>query len=418
MSRSRPPDPRSRAEPSPRPLDQRAVPPTHGAEPAAYLPPSSDPPEGTAFLLLRRCDGGSFRQANPFALRREIRGLCGDIRGAKPIRSGALLVETGARHQTMTLLGIRTLLGHPVEPLLADRLNSVTGSVRSDQLLELSNAELLEELQDQGVCSVQRLASRDQDRWGPNPTIKLSFRGSILPQAIRCGYSSIAVSPWVPAPKVCRHCWQGGHDAKVCRRRQPTCGRCSGNHPTRGCEGAPSCPNCGAPHPAWDRSCEMQRQIRAYHREQQQLAREAHRHPRGPGKATWPNLTVEEWPPLAPTRAAAQPQATPRPPASRSSTPTRPSRSPTPARPSRSQARTPLPSDSGTTTGPSEASTPRAQSQDRPSSCGSSVTSGRRSRSPGTDNTQTRPRSHPGSPVRVRSRGRPRTRRQTAQETK
>ena len=197
-----------------RPRDSQGAPsqaaPRSPTEPAAYLPasdtPPPPPPEGPCFLLLRLTDGGTFAKVNPFALRRAIGGLYGEVATAKAIRSGALLIQTAHSHQTVTLLGTRTIMDLPVEPQLADRLNSVTGSVSSDLLVSLTNTDLLEELVPQGVVMVQRLASRDVDRWGPNPTIKLSFGGHILPQTISCGYAVIPVHPWVPAPKLCREC--------------------------------------------------------------------------------------------------------------------------------------------------------------------------------------------------------------------
>ena len=103
-------------------------------------------------------------------------------------------------------------------PTLADRINKVEGSVKSDQLVSLTNQELLDELQEQGVCSVQRLASRNPAH--PNPSIRLAFVGKTLPQAVVCGYTLVPVSPWVPGPPQCRNCWQvGRHGSKLCRQR-------------------------------------------------------------------------------------------------------------------------------------------------------------------------------------------------------
>ncbi|KAF0297830.1 Sodium-dependent glucose transporter 1 [Amphibalanus amphitrite] len=179
--------------------------------------------------------------------------------------------------------------GTPITVTLATRLNSIEGSVRSDALTEVPNRELLEELQSQGVVRVQRLRSRDLQKLGPNPTIRLTFSGRTLPQAIRCGYLSVPVDPWVPAPRPCTKCWAYGHSKRACRRRQPMCGRCGGPHDAEKCSGPEQCPGCGGPHPAWDRRCPIAEDAKQWHRAEVKNRRAEHRaqgHGR-PNGATW-----------------------------------------------------------------------------------------------------------------------------------
>ena len=234
------------------PLDREPAPPGHPSEEPAELPPSQAIPEGPAFVLVTR-EEGSFRHTNPFSLRRSIDNYIGPVHSLKALRSGALLIETKTATQTQQLLRTASFRGTPITVALATRLNSIEGSVRSDALTEVPNRELLEELQSQGVVRVQRLRSRDLQKLGPNPTIRLTFSGRTLPQAIRCGYLSVPVDPWVPAPRPCTKCWAYGHSKRACRRRQPMCGRCGGPHDAEKCSGPEQCPGCGGPHPAWDR---------------------------------------------------------------------------------------------------------------------------------------------------------------------
>ena len=58
----------------------------------------------------------------------------------------------------------------------------------------MSNQELLDELESQGVTFVERLHSRDVSELGPNPTIEIGVHGA-LPQYILCGYLKINVDP-------------------------------------------------------------------------------------------------------------------------------------------------------------------------------------------------------------------------------
>ena len=117
-ARTRPRDRRS----GPSHCDGQGTNPPGEQEDAAHLPPGTDLPEGPCFLLLRRQDTVSFSKTNTFALKGAIVALCGDVTTAKPIRSGALLVETTDMRQTRLLLSAATLMGLPVEAQLADRL--------------------------------------------------------------------------------------------------------------------------------------------------------------------------------------------------------------------------------------------------------------------------------------------------------
>ena len=265
-------------------------------EPPAYLPPPAEPPEGPSFVIVTK-EQGSFTNANPFALKRTLDALCGPVQSAKSIRSGSLLIETHDRDQAAHLLATHSLAGQAVTVKLADRLNVTLGCIRSDALTSLTNETLLQELAPQGVCQVGRLRSRDIERLGPNPTIKVGFRGA-LPQHVFCGYLRVPVSPWVPAPILCHRCWQyGRHSTKACRRRREICGRCGReDHSADNCTHEHvCCPSCDEAHPAWDRHCPARQQAMALHRQHQDQRRAEHRaqgrHPQtpwGPQPTGWP----------------------------------------------------------------------------------------------------------------------------------
>ena len=269
-------------------------------EPPATLPPNRDPPEGPSILLVKKTDGSSFGKTNPFDIRRALDLIVGRLKEVKPIRSGALLIETGNANQTATLLKTTKFMNVTVEVEYAERLNCTEAVVKSDQLIDCTNKELLSELTEQGVVRVQRLPSRNLAERGPNPTIKLSFKGKTIPQHIYCGYSKIRVDPWVRPPTQCRNCWAvGSHDTNRCRKRQPICGKCAQNHDTDSCEAAQpnfECCQCGGPHAAWNRRCPAQREAQDWHREEQKRARDDHRAKGEKAQAPqWP-LREREWP--------------------------------------------------------------------------------------------------------------------------
>ena len=106
-------------------------------EPAATLRTDETVPEGPAFIHVRK-PKGNFLHANPFALRREIDSKYGTVMSVKALRSGPLLVETKSSHQTKNLLTMTSLRGSPATASLAERMNTIEGSIRADSLTEMS----------------------------------------------------------------------------------------------------------------------------------------------------------------------------------------------------------------------------------------------------------------------------------------
>ena len=263
-------------------------------EDPATIPLDSNPPPGPCYLLIKKKDDSSFAKANPFALARDLDATLGPLLEAKPIRSGALLIKTHHRTQTERALQLTALNQKEVTAEIAVQLNCKQGIVKSDQLTDMSNADLLEELRAQGVVRVQRLPSRDVQRRGPNPSVRLSFAKTELPTHIRCGYSRVEVNPWVPPPSLCQRCWYN-HDTRNCRRRVAICGRCAQDHPTDQCPGnEPFCYHCEGPHPAWDKRCPLRQEAAQEHQARLQQARNEH-HARATGGETWP-LDGEQFP--------------------------------------------------------------------------------------------------------------------------
>ena len=136
-----------------------------------------DPPEGPSLVLLTK-PSGSFKTSNPFAVKRTLDALCGPLANAKVLNSGSLLVETLNKDQTQHLLMTTTFAGLPIKVTLSNKQKTIMGCVRSEALTNMTNLELLHELQDQGVCRVERLQSRNLRELGPNPTLKLSSKES------------------------------------------------------------------------------------------------------------------------------------------------------------------------------------------------------------------------------------------------
>ncbi|KAF9773367.1 hypothetical protein IL306_008839 [Fusarium sp. DS 682] len=57
------------------------------------------------------------------------------------------------------------------------------------------------------------------------------------------------------SPLFCFTCWKPSHFKDDCSVKEIVCGRCSGNHDSRGCTAPFRCCNCHGSHPAWSIEC-------------------------------------------------------------------------------------------------------------------------------------------------------------------
>ena len=134
-------------------------------------------------------------------------------------------------------------------------MNTTCGVVSDDDLLQLSEAELLEGFSDQNVINVKRIKMRRAGKELQTKHLILTFNSSVLPESIEAGYIKLRVRPYVPNPLRCFKCQRFGHSSQNCRGRQ-TCAKCSGHeHSSESCESSLHCVNCDGEHAAYSRSC-------------------------------------------------------------------------------------------------------------------------------------------------------------------
>ena len=227
--------------------------------------------DASVFLLLKFRNGEPFSDIHPLAIHRHVKVLVGSLKTAKPIKSGALLVHTHRSSQTATLLGIEELFDQPVTVELADRLNTVEAAAYAPSLKQVTDEELLTELEPQGVIGVRRLRPRSDG--SPNHLIRFRFRGLRYPESITFGFEIFNLRLWIQPPPLCRRCAKFGHTDKSCTASTICCLKCSGQHITEDCrEDQRCCPHCGGPHAAWQQGCPALRDQLGRAEEQQQAA--------------------------------------------------------------------------------------------------------------------------------------------------
>ena len=103
-------------------------------------------PNGTfhKFIVVESADiEKSFNKLSPFAIEKGIKGCLGEVASVKRQRSGALVVEVLREAQAKNLLKLDTFVQCPVKVSPHRTLNFTKGVIRSNELLETSEEELL-----------------------------------------------------------------------------------------------------------------------------------------------------------------------------------------------------------------------------------------------------------------------------------
>ncbi|GFW43718.1 uncharacterized protein TNCV_4770671 [Trichonephila clavipes] len=151
----------------------------------------------------------------PLPYRRALKGIGGDPKSVKKLRSGDLLIETVSALQSKSFLLAKTFISTlTVTPHKS--LNSCRGVISEPDNLCASEAEILEGLSDQGVTQVRSITIlRDSTRL-PTKHIILTFNSPKLPITIKAGYLNCKIRPYIPNPLRCFKCQRFGHSQTSC----------------------------------------------------------------------------------------------------------------------------------------------------------------------------------------------------------
>lgn len=197
----------------------------------------------------------TFKNVSPFAQKRGLLLLAGEVKNSKCLKDGTLLVEVESCEQSRKLQAATTFDTMPIKVTPHKMLNSSKGLVFCHDLLDLDVEEIQKELASQRVTEVFRMMSRKTGTLKPTPLLLLTFGTPKLPEFIFAGYLRLNVRPHIPNPLRCFKCQIYGHPSDGCSRKS-VCGKCSSEeHETDNCSNSPHCVNCSGSHPVWSRDC-------------------------------------------------------------------------------------------------------------------------------------------------------------------
>lgn len=196
---------------------------------------------------------------NPFTIARSVKEQVGSIAAAYRDKDGHLVMKVRSEKKVAKLLELTELIdGTAVRIMEHARLNQARCIVTCHSVSELSEEELTKELADQGVIGVHRLGRKG----GKSATMVVTFRGTVVPNAIHFGYDICSTRTYKQAPMQCYRCFSYGHTKARCTAEAELCRNCSKAHTISKdqdgktiCEAAASCKNCGGAHSPASRAC-------------------------------------------------------------------------------------------------------------------------------------------------------------------
>ncbi|KAG1713963.1 hypothetical protein GQR58_002025 [Nymphon striatum] len=125
---------------------------------------------------------------SPFAIHKTIISIAGEPKSVKKLFSGDILVETTTKNHTDRLMKSKSFFNIPVTVSPHSSLNYSKGVIRSRELKDCSETELLQELESQGITSVKKISITKNGKRITTGTIILTFNSPEPPKAIKAAY--------------------------------------------------------------------------------------------------------------------------------------------------------------------------------------------------------------------------------------
>ena len=135
-----------------------------------------------------------------------------------------------------------------------ERLNTSKGVIRSRKLLLAIAEEMKMVLGKQGVTNIRRISIRKGEKQIQTNSYILTFNQLHTPKEVKIDYCLERVEMYVPTLLRCFKC-----QMKACRGQQTyaKCGEKDLNHIAEDCLKEIRCSNCQQGHPAYARSCDI-----------------------------------------------------------------------------------------------------------------------------------------------------------------
>ena len=196
-----------------------------------------------------------------FAIQKFLQCGIGDVKTAKKLQNGNVLVEVTTKKESDRALQMTNWFDTPISVTPHRSLNTSRGVIRCREFRDCEDGEVVDALQSQGVTAVKHIMANRDGKMEPTNTFILTFNLPTPPKAVKAAYMKLTVEQFIPNPLRCYNCQKFGHGKTKCRR-QAVCARCSQEgHQDNDCTNPQRCVNCSAAHPSYSKDCpEWQKQ--------------------------------------------------------------------------------------------------------------------------------------------------------------
>lgn len=211
-------------------------------------------------------EGESFADWGPVLLTRHVHKELGEVKSARKLRNGSLLVECVDEKQQLKAIKINKINGQKVKCVAARDKELIRGVITGISVDE-SVEELVKNITNVKIKEAKRLKMKRDGVLSDSLSVLLTFDEVKLPEKVFIGFMCYDVKVYIPPPLRCFKCQRYGHVANVCKGKT-RCSKCGGEHSYGECEvGAKQkCCNCGGDHSAAYGGCEVYKRMREVQR--------------------------------------------------------------------------------------------------------------------------------------------------------
>ncbi len=206
------------------------------------------------FFVIKALDSLPIKY-NIFAIQKFIQCGIGDVKVAKKLANGTVLVEVTSKEQAHKAITMTNWFDTPITVTPHHTLNTCRGVIRCRELRDCDDSEVLAALGPQGVVEVKHISAKRNDKLEPTNTFILTFKTPTPPKAVKIAYMNVGVEPYIPNPLRCYKCQRFGHGKNACNRNA-VCAKCGQEgHDDTACQAPLHCVNCSGAHAAFSKEC-------------------------------------------------------------------------------------------------------------------------------------------------------------------
>lgn len=228
----------------------------HSNQESFFLNPDKEKVKGTYFVVRPKDNNQEFLNLNPFWIQKGFDGITTDIERISKQKDGSLLVlSKSERGSTVLKKAVRFADKYDISVEEHPSFNNTQGLIYCYELKQMSQNDILEELQNQGVINVHAMTKLINGVRSSIGLYVITFKAHALPKYIKVGYLTIKVKTYIPNPMRCILCQKFGHTQKYCTDTK-ICKDCSEPLPHENC-GPVKCHNCNENHTSNSKTCSV-----------------------------------------------------------------------------------------------------------------------------------------------------------------